>query len=157
MKQIINTIHRIAPLQVTVVLQGENGVGKTRLAKQIHNLSTKKDGPFIKVDCGTIPDALFERELVGGLETDGSEKIGFLQMAQSGTLYLQGVDELSLESQTILMKKIQETNVNFRIICATEQDLEELIAEKQFREDLFYLLHVVTIVRKSTRLNSSHV
>jgi len=151
MKQILKTMHRIAPLQVTVVLQGENGVGKTTLAKQIHNLSTKNDGPFIRVDCGTIPDALIERELTGGLGTDGAEKIGFLQMAQSGTLYLQGVDELSLASQTILMKKIQETNVNFRIICATEQDLEELMAEKQFREDLFYLLHVVPIHIKPLR------
>src|SRR5690625_6234548 len=106
----------------------------------MHELSSTNDGTFIREDCGTVPESLIERELTGGLGTDGAEKIGFLQMAQSGTLYLQGVDELSLASQTILMKKIQETNVNFRIICATEQDLEELMAEKQFREDLFYLL-----------------
>lgn len=151
MKQILKTIHRVAPLQVAVVLQGENGVGKTTLAKQIHNQSTKKDGPFIKVDCGTIPDAIFKRELVGESYPGGSEKIGFLQLAQSGTLYLQGVDELSLASQTILMKKLQKTNSNFRVICSTEQDLEELMVKKQFREDLFYLLHVVPIQIKPLR------
>src|SRR5699024_3704775 len=113
MKQILKTIHKIEPLQVALVLQGEDGIGKTTLAKQTHHLSTKKDGPIIEVDCGTIPDALFERELVGGPGIDGAEKIAFLQMAQSGTLYLQGVDELSLASQTILLQALQQTSGYF--------------------------------------------
>ncbi|HLR69386.1 sigma 54-interacting transcriptional regulator [Virgibacillus alimentarius] len=145
MKQILKMIDKIAPLQVSVVLEGESGVGKTALAKIIHKQSTKKAGPFVTVDCGIIPDALFKRELIGGLDAEGTKKIGFLQMAQSGTLYLQGIDELSLASQTTLLKELQRTNGNFRIITAAEQSLEDLMAAKQFREDLFYYLHVVPI------------
>lgn len=147
MKQILKTVNKIAPLNVAVTLQGESGVGKSTIAKLIHKQSMMHEGPFIEINCGTIPEAIFERELVGGSET----KVGFLQMAQTGTLYLQGVDELSLASQTILLKALQRTNGNFRIVSSTEQQLESLMANKQFREDLFYLLHVVPIQIKPLR------
>ncbi len=151
MQQLLKTVKKIAPLQVAVVLQGENGVGKSTIAKLIHQQSAKKDGPLITVDCGTIPDAIFERELDGKTTMENPSKIGFLQMAQSGTLYLQGVDELSLATQTILVKALQKTNRSFRIISTTERNLEELVAERRFREDLFYYLHVVPIQIKPMR------
>jgi transcriptional regulator with PAS, ATPase and Fis domain len=151
MQQLLKTVKKIAPLQVAVVLQGENGVGKSTIAKLIHQQSAKKDGPFIIVDCGTIPDAIFERELDGKTTMENPSKIGFLQMAQSGTLYLQGVDELSLATQTILVKALQKINRSFRIISTTERNLEELVAERRFREDLFYYLHVVPIQIKPMR------
>lgn len=151
MQRLLQTVHKIAPLQVSVVLQGENGVGKSTVAKLIHQHSTKKDGPFIKVDCATIPDSIFERELIGDMERGTVGKIGFLQMAQSGTLYLEGVDELSLTGQTVLLKALQRMNSNFRMISASEHDLEKLVSKKEFRDDLFYLLHVVPLHLKPLR------
>lgn len=151
MQQLLKTVNKIAPLQVAVVLQGENGVGKSTIANLIHQQSTKKDDPFIKVDCGTIPDSMLERELTGVFDAGNTGKIGLLQMAQSGTLYLQGVDELSLAAQTVLLKALHQTNGNFRIVSATERNLEELVAKRQFREDLFYYLHVVPMQIKPLR------
>ncbi|ASK61885.1 Fis family transcriptional regulator [Virgibacillus phasianinus] len=151
MKQILKTVNKIAPLNVAVTIQGEIGVGKSTIAKLIHKQSLRQNGPFIEVNCATIPDAIFENELVGGAKTGTPEKIGFLQMAQSGTLYLQGVDELSLASQTILLKSLQQTNGNFRIVSSTERGLDDLTANKRFREDLFYFLHVVPIHIKPLR------
>ena len=151
MQQLLKTVNKIAPLQVAVVLQGENGVGKSTIANLIHQQSTKKDDPFIKVDCGTIPDSMLERELTGVFDAGNTGKIGLLQMAQSGTLYLQGVDELSLAAQTVLLKALHRTNGNFRIVSATERNLEELVAKRQFREDLFYYLHVVPMQIKPLR------
>ncbi|WP_404450591.1 sigma 54-interacting transcriptional regulator [Virgibacillus necropolis] len=151
MKQILKTVNKIAPLNVPVILQGESGVGKSTIAKLIHKQSARRDGPFIEVNCATIPDAIFEHELVGRSETGSDNKIGFLQVAQSGTLYLQGVDELSLASQTILLKALQQTKGTFRIVSSTELHLENLVAQKQFREDLFYFLHVVPIQIKPLR------
>lgn len=150
MKQILKTVNKIAPLQVAVTLQGEGGVGKSTIAKLIHKLSMRSDGPFIEVNCATIPDAIFEHQLVGGSST-GSSRNGFVQMAQSGTLYLQGVDELSLASQTTLLQALQHTKGNFRIISSTELHLDNLMAQKLFREDLFYFLHVIPIQIKPLR------
>ncbi|MGM8213429.1 sigma 54-interacting transcriptional regulator, partial [Virgibacillus sp. W0430] len=148
MKQVIKTVNKVAPINVSVLIYGENGVGKSTIAKLIHNQSSQKDGPFIEVNCATIPDAIFEHELwgrTGATTIELRNKAGFLRLAQSGTLYLQGVDELSLSSQTNLMKALKETKGNFRIISSTKRELETLKANKQFREDLFYFLHVVPI------------
>ncbi len=151
MKQVLKTIAKVAPLQVSVLLQGESGVGKSLLAKLIHKQSTWWDGPFIEVNCGTIPEAIFEYELLGSGEEDESKKIGYFQMAQNGTLYLQGIDELSLAAQTILVKALRQHKNSFRIISATENQLEELMIKKLFREDLFYLIHVIPIHIKPLR------
>ncbi|WP_462412696.1 sigma 54-interacting transcriptional regulator [Neobacillus sp. Marseille-QA0830] len=145
MKQVLKTVVKVAPLQVSVLLHGENGVGKSLLAKLIHKQSRWSDGPFIEVDCGTIPEAIFEYELLGGSKPDTTKKIGYLQMAHNGTLYLQGIDELSLASQTILVKALRQQKGSFRVISSTEKPLEELMSKKQLREDLFYLIHVVPI------------
>ncbi|WP_251552128.1 sigma 54-interacting transcriptional regulator [Neobacillus muris] len=151
MKQVLRTIAKVSPLQVSVVLHGENGVGKSLLAKLIHKQSRWSDGPFIEVNCGTIPEAIFEYELLGGSKSDPAKRIGYLQMAQNGTLYLQGIDELSLASQTILVKALRQQKERFRIISSTEKSLEELMGRKQLREDLFYLIHVVPIHIKPLR------
>ncbi|WP_430789798.1 sigma 54-interacting transcriptional regulator [Virgibacillus flavescens] len=151
MKQILKTVNKIAPLDVSVTLQGEGGVGKSTIAKLIHNQSSRHKGPFIEVNCASIPDAIFENELVGGSAANSPQKIGYLQMAKTGTLYLQGVEELSLVSQSILMKALIVTKGNFRIVSSTELHLETLMAQKQFREDLFYFLHVVPIHIKPLR------
>lgn len=144
MKQVLEKINKIAPLQVPVILQGENGVGKSSLAKLIHKKSSWSDGPFIEVNCATIPEAILEYELLGS-SGENKNKTGLLPMAQFGTLYLQGIDELSLGAQTILLKALREKKENFRIISSSELRLEELKAKKRFREDLFYLLHIVPI------------
>lgn len=151
MKQVLKTIYKAAPLKVPVLLQGENGVGKSTLAKWIHKQSNWRNGPFIEVDCATIPEAIFEYELIGSTKDQTFQKAGYLQLAQSGTLYLQGVDDLSLTSQTILVKAIRQTKADFRMISSTEENVEELVAKRLFREDLFYLLHVVPISIKPLR------
>lgn len=151
MKQILKTVHKIAPLDVSVTLQGESGVGKSKIAKLIHKDSARKAGPFIEMNCGAIPEAILERELIGSSEDGMDRKPGLLRLARTGTLYLQGVDELSLTSQTILLKALLQSQGNFRIISSTEVNMEELVAKKLFRDDLFYLLHVVPIHIKPLR------
>ncbi|WP_010651403.1 sigma 54-interacting transcriptional regulator [Oceanobacillus massiliensis] len=150
MQQLLKTISKVAPLKVPVHLQGENGVGKSLLAKLIHKESEWRNGPFIEVNCGAIPEALLERELKGSTE-HGAEKAGYLQLAEDGSLYLQGVDELSKTGQGILMKSLRQCNQNFRIISSTEEDMEELVQSKRFRDDLFYKLHVIPLPIKPLR------
>ncbi|GAB3056477.1 sigma 54-interacting transcriptional regulator [Virgibacillus ainsalahensis] len=152
MKQVLKSMKKVAPLKVPVVLQGENGVGKSTLAKWMHKQSDRQGAPFIEVDCTAIPEAIFHYELTGNNSTNKVDgKAGYLQLAQSGSLYLQGVDELSLYAQTILYKALRETKANFRIISSSTENLEELVAKKEFREDLFYLLYVVPVSIKPLR------
>ncbi|MCC3356801.1 sigma 54-interacting transcriptional regulator [Bacillus sp. REN16] len=151
MKQVVRSISKVAPLPVSVLLEGENGVGKSLLSKLIHKQSSYWDGPFIEVNCGTIPEAIFEYELLGSTESDAAKKVGYLQMAKNGTLYLQGIDELSLAAQTTLLKGLRKHQNSFRIISSTEESLEELVAQKRFREDLYYLIRVVPIYIKPLR------
>ncbi|MFC4022229.1 sigma 54-interacting transcriptional regulator [Oceanobacillus longus] len=150
MKQVMKAIKKAAPLKVPIHLQGENGVGKTTLAKLIHQESPWKDGPFIEVNCAAIPEAILAQELTGNLE-ERSQKMGYFQLAASGTLYLEGVDELSLTSQSILLKAMRSHKSNFRLISSTEADMENLVANNGFREDLFYQLHVLPIQIKPLR------
>jgi transcriptional regulator with PAS, ATPase and Fis domain len=149
MKQVMKAIKKAAPLKVPVHLQGENGVGKSTLAKFIHKESPWKDGPFIEVNCAAIPEAILEQELTG--RTDGaSNKLGYIQLAESGTLYLEGVDELSPTSQSILLKALRKHS-KCRLISSTEADMDQLVRNNKFREDLFYLLHVIPVQIKPLR------
>lgn len=145
MKQLLMTISKVAPVPVPIFLHGENGVGKLLLSKLIHKQSRYRNGPFIEVNCGTIPEAILEYELLGSSEGDSSKKTGYLQMAQNGTLYLQGVDELSLAAQTVLVRALRKHKDRFRIISSAEQSIESLVGKKKFREDLYYLLYIVPI------------
>ncbi|WP_087972111.1 sigma 54-interacting transcriptional regulator [Oceanobacillus rekensis] len=150
MKQVMKAIKKAAPLKVPVHLQGENGVGKSTLAKFIHKESPWKDGPFIEVNCAAIPEAILEQELTGSQDKE-SNKTGYLQLAESGTLYLEGVDELSHTSQSILLKALRKHKNKYRLISSTEADMYRLVEKNEFREDLFYLLHVVPIQIKPLR------
>ncbi|WP_067727005.1 sigma 54-interacting transcriptional regulator [Oceanobacillus damuensis] len=150
MKDVLKSVNKVAPLKVPVHLQGENGVGKSTLAKLVHKQGPWKTGPFIEVNCAAIPETLLERELLGS-NVKGLEKAGYFQLAQSGTLYLQGVDELSRTSQNILLKALRQNKNNFRIISSTENNMEKLVAANQFMEDLFFHLHVIPISIKPLR------
>lgn len=161
MKNVIDTALRVAEVDATILLLGESGVGKSHIAKFIHNHSGRAKGPFIEVNCGAIPDALFEAELFGyesGAFTGASPKgkMGLAELASGGTLFLDEVAELSLINQVKLLKMIQEKRffrlggtrereADFRLIAATNRDLEAAVIEKTFREDLYFRLNVVPI------------
>lgn len=161
MKNIVETIHRMEDIEVSVLLLGESGVGKSALAKQIHLKSPKKDGPFIEVNCSAIPEALFESEFFGyeggsftGAKSKG--KIGYAEMAKGGTLFLDEIGELPMSLQAKLLKFIQDkqfyrvggtkaVSADFRLISATNRDLEKAIEQREFRQDLYFRLNVVPI------------
>jgi PAS domain S-box-containing protein len=161
MQRIIVLTLRVAQADSTVLLLGESGVGKGILAKLIHKHSRRKSGPFIRVDCAGIPDALVESELFGyekgaftGARVEG--KPGFFELADKGTLFLDEIGEIPLSSQSKLLRFLEDREivrvggahprqVDVRIIAATNKNLEETVALKTFREDLYYRLNVVPI------------
>ena len=141
-----------------VLLDGETGSGKTHLARAIHDLGSRAARPFVRVNCGAIPDTLFEREMFGhvrGAFTDAREGgTGFLEAADGGTLFLDEVGELPLAVQPKLLAVLEdgafrrlgsprETRVDVRVVAATNRDLAEMVRQKAFREDLFYRLSVL--------------
>jgi transcriptional regulator with PAS, ATPase and Fis domain len=146
---------KAAPLDVSVVIYGEHGTGKTTLAKNIHSESARSDGSFIIVDCETIPEALFEQKLLGV----NNEKIGMLSLAHKGTLFLKGIDKLAPHLQSILARILQEKKysslyttetkpLDVRVISSSEIQLNEI---PSFQKDLYYMLHVVPIELKPLR------
>jgi transcriptional regulator with PAS, ATPase and Fis domain len=146
---------KAAPLDVSVVIYGEHGTGKTTLAKNIHNESARSDNSFIIVDCETIPEALFEQKLLGV----NNEKIGMLSLAHKGTLFLKGIDKLAPHLQSILARILQEKKysslyttetrpLDVRVISSSEIQLNEI---PSFQKDLYYMLHVVPIELKPLR------
>lgn len=161
MKKVWSIINRVADSDATVVLLGESGVGKTAFARALHYGSERKEEPFIEINCGAIPASLFESEMFGyeagsftGASTKG--KTGKFELAHNGTLFLDEIGELPLDMQVKLLKVLQEktvtkigseraNHVNFRLIVATNQPLEEMVKKGTFREDLFYRLHVIPI------------
>ena len=160
-KEILRTIHRIAPFDANVLLTGESGVGKSLFARLIHKKSKRSEHPFIEINCGAIPEHLLESELFGyeggaftGANKEG--KIGLIELAQNGTLFLDEIAEMPLNLQVKLLNVIQnktikrvggtkDIQVDFRLIAASNKDLKKQIEEKKFREDLFYRLNVITI------------
>nr|WP_216667887.1 sigma 54-interacting transcriptional regulator [Sporosarcina jiandibaonis] len=146
---------KAAPLDVSVVIYGEHGTGKTTLAKHIHKDSPRSDRSFITVDCETIPEALFEQKLLG----IKNEKIGMLSLAHKGTLFLKGVDKLAPHLQAILARVLQEKKysplyateempLDVRVISSSEVHLNEI---PSFQKDLFYMLQIVPIELKPLR------
>ncbi len=162
MKQILEMVNRVAQVESTVLLVGESGVGKGVLAKRIHDISRRADGPFITINCGAIPENLLESELFGyepgaftGARKEG--KKGLVEMAHGGTLLLDEVTELPLNLQVKLLQVIQErrvmrlggskeTPVDIRLIAATNRDIQKMVKEGSFREDLYYRLNVIPVV-----------
>ncbi|QQR90073.1 MAG: sigma-54-dependent Fis family transcriptional regulator [Myxococcales bacterium] len=160
MEQVFRTINKVAEYKTTVLITGESGTGKELVARALHQGSSRKDKPFVGVNCGAIPEALLESELFGhkkGAFTDASsDKRGLFEEANGGTLFLDEIGELPLALQVKLLRALQEhtirrlgdtadRRVDVRLIAATMRDLREEIAEKRFREDLFYRLNVLQI------------
>ncbi|WP_407649445.1 sigma-54 interaction domain-containing protein [Brevibacillus composti] len=157
----IQSARKVAQTDATVLIDGESGVGKELFAQAIHQASRRRDQPFIAINCGAIPAALFESELFGyqGGAFTGAEKKGKpgkLELAHGGTLFLDEIGELPLELQVKLLRALQERQfyrvggtepitVNTRIISATNRNLEQMVAEGLFREDLYYRLNVFTL------------
>jgi len=157
---IFNILPNIAESDSTVLIQGASGTGKELFAKAIHNLSRRKEKPFIKVNCGALPDTLLESELFGyvkGAFTDAKkDKPGRFALANEGTIFLDEVGDMSPSLQVKLLRVLQEREyeplgstsprkTDVRIIAATNKDLSNLVSEGKFRDDLFYRLNVVKI------------
>lgn len=160
MHQVYDSIIQVAHSNATVLIRGESGTGKELVAHAIHYNSPRADKPFIKINCGAIPESLIESELFGyekGAFTDAQEqKLGKFELANGGTLFLDEIGELSPNVQVKLLRVLQEkeiervgglspVKVNVRVITATNRDLEYELQQKQFREDLYYRLNVFPI------------
>ncbi len=158
--EIFNILPDIAESDSTVLVQGASGTGKELFAKAIHNLSHRKTKPFVKVNCGALPDTLLESELFGyikGAFTDAKkDKPGRFALANEGTIFLDEVGDMSPSLQVKLLRVLQEKEfeplgstsprkTDVRIIAATNKDLSKLVNESKFRDDLFYRLNVVKI------------
>ncbi len=160
MTEVFNLIYRLCKVDTTVLIRGENGTGKELVARAIHFNSPRKSGNFVAINCGAIPENLMESELFGhekGAFTGAVErKIGRFQMANNGTLFLDEIGELKPDMQVKLLRVLQErkftpvggtreVKTSTRIIAATNRNLEKMMEEGQFREDLFYRLNVMPI------------
>lgn len=160
MQKVYELVHAVAPMDVTVLIYGESGTGKGMTARAIHDHSSRKDGPFVKVSCSIFVPTLLESELFGhekGAFTGAIyARIGRFEQARGGTIFLDDIDDLSLDIQTKLLRVLQEGDiervggnrslpVNVRVIVASKRSLKELIDEKIFRADLFYRINVVPI------------
>jgi len=161
MAKVLEVVAKVAETKSTVLIQGESGTGKELLARAVHYNSLRREEPFIAVNCGAIAASLMESEFFGhvkGAFTGADRaKEGLFAAADKGTLFLDEVGELSLELQVKLLRVLQEEevrpvgstatqSVDVRLLAATNHDLETLIAEKRFREDLFYRLAVIRLV-----------
>ena len=160
MQEVYKTIGRVAASDVTVLLRGESGTGKELVASAIHNYSRRAGGPFVAVSCAAIPATLLESEMFGherGAFTDAKERrLGKLELAHGGTLYLDEIGDMPVELQTKLLRALQERTIerlggqdpiriDVRVLAATNRDLEALMKDGRFREDLYYRLNVVSV------------
>ena len=160
LRQVLRDIETVAPTDATVLIEGETGTGKELLARAIHRLSPRRDPTFVKLNCAAIPAGLLESELFGhekGAFTGAiARKLGRLELADGGTLFLDEIGEMPLELQPKLLRALQEREferlggtrpiqVNVRLVAATNRELGKLVAERQFRPDLYYRLKVFPI------------
>ncbi len=172
MQELYNKIRRVAPTDSTVLIQGESGTGKELVARALHNLSRRAKAPMISVNCAAIPESLIESELFGhekGAFTGANAgRAGLVEAADGGSLFLDEIGELPLEAQARLLRVLQEgeirrvgsvqsQKVDVRLIAATHRDLKTLAKIGQFREDLYYRLHVIALKLPSLRERGSDV
>jgi Nif-specific regulatory protein len=160
MVDVFKFVQKVAPARSTVMIRGESGTGKELIARALHYNSPRAEAPFVKVSCAALPETLLESELFGhekGSYTGATERVkGRFELADGGTLFLDEIGEISPAIQVKLLRVLQERKfervggtqtigVDVRIICATNRNLEEAIAQGKFREDLYYRLNVVPI------------
>jgi two-component system response regulator AtoC len=170
--EILSTVEKVAPTNATVMIYGESGTGKELIARAIHRLSPRATKPFVEVHAGALPETLLESELFGyekGAFTGAvNAKPGRFEMANGGTLFLDEVGDISLGVQVKLLRVLQERrferlggtrsiDVDVRVVAATNRDLQQLIADGSFREDLFYRLNVVPITLPPLRQRQGDV
>ena len=160
LRQVSQQLHRAAATDATVLLEGESGTGKELFARALHVLSSRNDGPFVAINCAAIPDTLLETELFGyekGAFTGaGARKPGRFELAHRGTLFLDEIGDLPLALQAKILRALEEKqfervggtqslHVDVRVVAATNRNLKQRVAERQFREDLFFRLSVFPI------------
>lgn len=162
MRECVELAQRVAQADTTIMVLGETGTGKSALAKYVHEISHRKNGPFQTINCAAIPEQLLESELFGyhaGAFTGANAKgkVGLLELANEGTLFLDEIAEIPLKLQSKILEVIQESKfipvggtkhkkVDIRIIAATNRNLEQMVKEGTFREDLYYRLNVIELV-----------
>ena len=166
MREIFDILEKIAPTSATVVIEGETGTGKEVVAQTIHQMSPRKEKPFIVFDCGAVPESLIESELFGHEKGSFTGAImtrkGLFEMAEGGTIFLDELGELSLDLQPKLLRVLEQREVrrvgsnepipiDVRVVAATNRSLESEVREGRFREDLFYRLSVVRIFLPALR------
>ncbi|AGF78677.1 CheY-like receiver, AAA-type ATPase and DNA-binding domain-containing response regulator [Desulfocapsa sulfexigens DSM 10523] len=160
MQELLSLIYRVAPTEWAALIHGETGTGKELVARLIHLMGPRKNGPFVEVNCAAIPENLFESELFGhekGAFTGAaSQRRGRFELAAGGTLFLDEVGELPLQLQAKLLRALQEKKVSrvgsekeievdARVLTATNKDLQQMVSEGSFREDLFFRLNVLEL------------
>jgi DNA-binding NtrC family response regulator len=160
LKAVLKEVEIVAPTESTVLILGETGTGKELIARAIHTISSRSSRPFVKLNCAAIPSGLLESELFGhekGAFTGAvAQRIGRFELADGGTLFLDEVGDIPLELQSKLLRVLQEQEferlgstrtqrVDVRIVAATNRNLEQMVGEKQFREDLYFRLNVFPI------------
>ena len=166
LKNILKQVEIVAPTGSTVLIQGETGTGKELIARAIHNLSARRERTFVKVNCAAIPTGLLESELFGherGAFTGAiAQKIGRFELAHGGTLFLDEVGDIPLELQPKLLRVLQEQEferlgstrtirMDVRVVAATNRDLTRMVADREFRSDLFYRLNVFPLIAPPLR------
>jgi DNA-binding NtrC family response regulator len=170
--RVLNQIVRVAKTDATVLIQGESGTGKELLANAIHVNSARVAGPLVKVNMGAIVPALFESEMFGhvrGAFTDAKrDRAGYFEQANGGTIFLDEITEADRSSQVKLLRVLQDQTfqrvgsselrrASFRVIAATNRDLNALVASRQFREDLYYRLNLITLALPPLRKRKSDI
>ena len=160
MQKVFKEIQQVAPSSSNILITGDSGTGKEMVARLVHSQSTVKNRPFVAVNCGAIPDTLIESEMFGHKKGSFTgavvDKKGFFEIAEGGILFLDEIGELPLTVQPKLLRALQEKTirpvggiadkkVEVRLITATNRDLEHMVSERNFREDLFYRLNVIRI------------
>lgn len=172
MQEVFAQVHLVAPTRSTVIVRGESGTGKEMIARAVHALSARRNGPFIKVNCAALPDSLLESELFGhekGSFTGATQdRKGRFELANGGTMFLDEIGDISTAFQAKLLRVLQEREfervggtktlkVDVRLVCATNKNLEEAVAKGDFRADLYYRINVVPVFMPALRERRSDI